>query len=74
MLPPSSEGRHIWAAGAPRKRVGLQPEGRAPAREGTEILDRNGVIVGRVTSADQDVEAAALAPGRFVAEAHSPIR
>jgi aminomethyltransferase len=35
--------------GVPRKRVGLQPEGRAPAREGTEIVVA-GEAVGRVTS------------------------
>ena len=36
--------------GASRKRVGLKPEGKAPAREGTEIADRTGRIIGRVTS------------------------
>lgn len=36
--------------GAPRKRVGLRPEGKAPAREGTEITSKTGRIVGRVTS------------------------
>ncbi len=36
--------------GAPNKRVGLAPEGRAPAREGTEITDGQGAIIGRVTS------------------------
>ena len=30
--------------------VGLRPEGRAPVREGTEIQDGDGRIVGRVTS------------------------
>lgn len=38
------------AAGPERLRVGLKPEGRAPAREGTEIVDRNGAKVGTVTS------------------------
>ena len=33
-----------------RKRVGLRPEGRAPAREGAEIADKTGRIIGRVTS------------------------
>jgi aminomethyltransferase len=28
----------------------LRPEGRAPAREGTEIADKTGRIIGRVTS------------------------
>jgi aminomethyltransferase len=37
-------------AGPARKRVGLRPEGRAPAREGAEILDASGAEIGRVTS------------------------
>ena len=36
--------------GAGKKRVGLLPEGRAPAREGTEICDKNGRVIGHVTS------------------------
>ena len=36
--------------GAAKKRVGLRPEGRAPAREGTEIADKSGRVVGGVTS------------------------
>ncbi len=36
--------------GAARLRVGIQPEGRAPAREGTEITDRDGGRIGVVTS------------------------
>jgi aminomethyltransferase len=35
---------------APRKRVGIKPEGRAPAREGTEIVDATGTVIGRITS------------------------
>ena len=40
------------ADGAPRKRVGLLPEGRAPMREGVAIFDaaEGGSEVGRVTS------------------------
>jgi len=33
-----------------RKRVGIKPEGRAPAREGTEILSMQGERIGVVTS------------------------
>jgi len=33
-----------------RKRVGIKPEGRAPAREGTEILAVDGAPIGTVTS------------------------
>jgi len=36
--------------GPKRLRVGIRPEGRAPAREGTEILDLNGNAIGHVTS------------------------
>ena len=32
------------------KRVGILPEGRAPAREGTEIAGKDGRIIGKVTS------------------------
>ena len=36
--------------GTARKRVGVQPEGRAPARDGTEILDGSGARIGHITS------------------------
>ncbi|WP_417517448.1 glycine cleavage system aminomethyltransferase GcvT [Minwuia sp.] len=38
------------ADGPSRHRVGLQPEGRAPVREGAEIADADGNIIGTVTS------------------------
>src|SRR5262249_43830700 len=38
------------AAGASRKRVGIRPDGRAPAREGTEIVDEAGNKLGHGTS------------------------
>ncbi|MGH6906925.1 MAG: glycine cleavage system aminomethyltransferase GcvT [Aestuariivirga sp.] len=38
------------ASGPARKRVGIKPEGRAPAREGTVITDANGRQIGMVTS------------------------
>ncbi|MDX2157928.1 MAG: glycine cleavage system aminomethyltransferase GcvT [Hyphomicrobiaceae bacterium] len=36
--------------GPSRRRVGVKPEGRAPAREGTEILSGSGAPIGRITS------------------------
>ena len=36
--------------GTARKRVGILPVGRAPAREGTEIADKSGKIIGKITS------------------------
>jgi len=38
------------ANGAPTKRVGILPDGKAPAREGTEITDKTGRVIGRITS------------------------
>ncbi len=38
------------AEGTTRKRVGIRPEGRAPAREDTEIVDDAGHRLGHVTS------------------------
>lgn len=37
-------------AGSTRKRVGILPDGRAPAREGTEIVDEGGKVIGIITS------------------------
>jgi len=42
--------RRQLAEGAPRKRVGIRPGGRAPAREGTKIVDAADVELGIVTS------------------------
>ena len=36
--------------GASRLRVGIKPDGRAPAREGTEIRSADGAAIGKVTS------------------------
>lgn len=36
--------------GVARKRVGIRPEGRAPAREGVEIADEAGTVIGKITS------------------------
>ena len=38
------------AQGASRKRVGILPEGRAPARENTDVTDAKGGLIGKVTS------------------------
>lgn len=42
--------RHELAQGPARVRVGILPEGRAPAREGTLITDTDGTEIGVVTS------------------------
>jgi aminomethyltransferase len=38
------------ASGVARKRVGILPEGKAPAREHTEIVDGAGNVIGEITS------------------------
>jgi aminomethyltransferase len=38
------------ASGVARKRVGILPEGKAPAREHTEIVDGSGKVIGEITS------------------------
>jgi aminomethyltransferase len=40
----------LIANGTKQKRVGIRPDGRAPAREGTAITDKSGRNIGRVTS------------------------
>lgn len=36
--------------GTARRRVGIKPEGKAPARDGTNIVDSEGNVIGKVTS------------------------
>jgi aminomethyltransferase len=41
---------NLLSDGPREKRVGVRPEGRAPAREGAPIADKTGRVIGRVTS------------------------
>ena len=41
---------NIKASGPTQKRIGLIPEGKRPAREGSDVLDADGNIVGKVVS------------------------
>src|SRR5689334_10093972 len=49
-FPAADRIRRELAEGPRRKRVGIRPEGRAPAREGTAVTDEAGRSVGTVTS------------------------
>lgn len=49
-FPGAGELADELAAGSATRRVGLLPEGRAPLRENTGLLDEDGNIVGRITS------------------------
>ncbi|WP_146389504.1 glycine cleavage system aminomethyltransferase GcvT [Allorhodopirellula solitaria] len=42
--------RKIKADGPQKTRIGLLPEGKRPAREGSDVLDSNGTKIGTVTS------------------------
>jgi len=59
------------AEGPPRKRVGIRPDGRAPAREGTAITDSSGNPVGRVTSGGFGPSVGAPIAMGYVDQAHA---
>lgn len=49
-FPGAARIRYALANGPSRQRVGLRPDGRAPAREGTQIVSPEGSPIGVVTS------------------------
>jgi glycine cleavage system T protein (aminomethyltransferase) len=49
-FPGSARIQRELAEGPARRRVGIRPDGRAPAREGTEILASSGERIGTITS------------------------
>jgi aminomethyltransferase len=49
-FPAAEKITSLLADGAPTKRVGIRPDGKAPARDGTEIADKSGRVIGRITS------------------------
>ncbi|KFC75265.1 Aminomethyltransferase [Bosea sp. LC85] len=60
-----------FAEGVSRVRIGLLPEGRAPAREGADIATPEGEIVGKVTSGGFGPTLNAPCAMGYVAKAHS---
>jgi aminomethyltransferase len=61
------------ANGTDRQRVGLRPDGRAPAREGAEIVSADGAPIGIVTSGGFGPSANAPIAMGYVARAHAAI-
>jgi aminomethyltransferase len=59
--------------GPSRKRVGLRLEGRAPARDGAEIVDSDGAPIGRVTSGGFGPSVGAPIAMGYVARAHAGV-
>jgi aminomethyltransferase len=55
----------------PRRRVGIRPDGRAPAREGSAIVDTGGNLVGEVTSGGFGPSLNAPVAMGYVARPHS---
>jgi aminomethyltransferase len=61
------------AKGPKRERVGIRPEGRAPAREGTEVLSPSGERIGVVTSGGFGPSVNAPVAMGYVAAGHAEI-
>lgn len=57
--------------GTRRRRVGIRPDGRAPAREDTEIVDDTGNRLGKVTSGGFGPSVGGPVAMGFVASAHA---
>jgi aminomethyltransferase len=61
------------ASGVERKRVGILPEGRAPARDGTEIVDEAGGKIGVVTSGGFSPSLGRPIAMGYVAKSHAAV-
>ncbi len=59
--------------GRARLRVGIRPDGRAPAREGTEIVSSDGGRIGIVTSGGFGPSVGAPIAMGFVESAHAAV-
>jgi aminomethyltransferase len=68
--------RRIQAAlanGPDRQRVGVRPDGRAPAREGAEIASRDGATIGAITSGGFGPSIGAPIAMGYVARAYAAV-
>jgi aminomethyltransferase len=70
-FPGASRVQAEIASGPRRRRVGIRPEGRAPAREGTEVLSATGEKIGIVTSGGFGPSVNAPIAMGYVASAHA---
>jgi aminomethyltransferase len=61
------------ANGPSRQRVGLRPDGRAPAREGAEIVSADGAPIGAVTSGGFGPSVGGPIAMGYVARAHAAV-
>ena len=72
-FPGAERVRSALAEGPKRLRVGLRPDGRAPAREGTEIVSSDGAPIGVVTSGGFGPSVGAPIAMGFVQRAHAAV-
>jgi aminomethyltransferase len=72
-FPGATTIHHQLAVGPARRRVGISPEGRAPAREGTMVLDPAGNPVGQVTSGGFGPSLGAPIAMGYVVSAHAAV-
>jgi aminomethyltransferase len=63
--------RAMLEQGPARLRVGIRPDGRAPARGGTEITDAGGAVIGMITSGGFGPTLNAPVAMGYVARAHA---
>ncbi|MCG5239037.1 glycine cleavage system aminomethyltransferase GcvT [Azospirillum doebereinerae] len=61
------------AEGTTRRRVGIQPDGRQPAREHTDIVDADGAKIGEITSGGFGPTAGAPVAMGYVDSAHAAL-
>lgn len=70
-FPGAARIQHELRDGVSRVRVGIRPEGKAPARDGTEILSSSGEKIGVVTSGGFGPSVNAPVAMGYVAPAHA---
>jgi aminomethyltransferase len=72
-FPGAERIQRALARGPDRRRVGLKPDGRAPAREGAEIVATGGAPIGAVTSGGFGPSVGAPIAMGFVGRSHAEI-
>jgi aminomethyltransferase len=72
-FPGAKRIENALANGTDRQRVGLRPDGRAPAREGTEIVSADGAPIGVVTSGGFGPSVNAPIAMGYVARGHAAV-
>ncbi|WP_374654479.1 glycine cleavage system aminomethyltransferase GcvT [Dongia sp.] len=65
--------QRLLSEGPARRRVGILPEGKAPARAHTEITDQSGRVIGEITSGGFGPSLGAPVAMGYVEKAHSAV-